>query len=84
MLALLSFDIYISLGVPKRGGDIPSVAEIVMAYLQTILGDESQTIGNSPLRCYSPTLQPNQATNLPLTYNSKFVLLIVLLFPVFR
>ena len=48
-------------GEPSRSWRI----KIVMAYLRTILRNESQTIDNRPLRWSSPALNP------PTTYNFK-------------
>ena len=47
--------------------------KIVMACLRTILKDESKTVGNSPLCCFSPTLN---RTYLP-TYLKKICLLTI-------
>ena len=48
----------------KKAGK-PSPAwwiKIVMACLRIIHGNESQNVGNKPLRSFSPTLNPNNST----------------------
>ena len=60
----------IPLGVPKRK------IKIVITCLKTILTGESQTVGNNPLRSYSPTLNPSkQPTNrsVCITVGSKII-----------
>ena len=54
---------YTSGGIKAVEPSLPWKIKIVMACLRIILCDESQTVGNSPLRSSSPMLNPtNQPT----------------------
>ena len=56
-------------GIKAREPSPPWRIKIVIACLQTILRDESQTVGNSPQRFSSPTLNP---TYVPFSSRFKF------------